>query len=67
MLDEGLTGGHVGGQYTAVGFCRRYSRNVTATDAQLVVLRSQHVPHGRIHIIDVLRETTGMVVQDKEV
>ena len=47
VLDEGLTGRSVGGQYTAVGFCGRYSRNVTATEPQLVAFHCQHVPHGR--------------------
>lgn len=55
----------IGGQYAAVGFCRRYSRNVTATDAQLVALHSQHVPHGRTSTLDLPWETSGAVVWDK--
>lgn len=50
-----------------VGICRRNSRNVTATDAQLVALHSQHVPHGKASTLDLLCETSGAVVWDKGV
>lgn len=59
VLDGRLTVGSTGGQSTPVGFCWRYSRNVTATDAQLLALHSQHVPHGRTRTLDLLWETTG--------
>lgn len=54
MLDGGLTVGNTGGQYTAVGFCGRYSRNVTATDAQPVALHTQHVPHSRTRTLGLI-------------
>lgn len=57
VLDEGLTWGTVG--WAAAGFRRRYSRNVTATDAQLVALDSQQVPHGKASTLDLPWEGSG--------
>lgn len=43
-----------GSNRRTVGFCRRYT-NVTATDAQLVAIYSQHVPHVRtVHVRTLL-------------
>lgn len=46
--------------YKAVGTYGKCSRNVTATDPQLVTFHSQHVPNDRVGIL----EKNGVVVWD---